>query len=168
MNRALAFTFIAVLIAAPLAADQETPSLLEPGARVRLTSCLGPVLWNCRWSGTVSSWNRDSVLVRPEGRDATVRLPAASLTRIELSRGRVGHAGHGALIGFIPGLLLMASSAVSWPEDFEPPLTTDLCAKACDVTTSFGFAVFGGALGALIGSAVKTEQWESLPLPLPR
>lgn len=168
MKRAFAFTFIAVLVSAPLAAEQESAQLLEPGARVRLTSCLGPVISTCRWSGTVSSWNRDSVLVRPEGREATVGLPAASLTRIELSRGRGGHAGMGAVIGAVPGLLFLASSAVSWPEDFDPPLTPDPCAKACALTTSFGIGVFGGALGAFIGSAVKTERWETLQLPSPR
>src|SRR6185503_4552280 len=109
-----------------------------------------------------------SLLVWPEGRESTVGFPAASLTRIEVSRGRTGHAGLGAVIGFIPGLLMMGATAVPWPEDFNPPLSPNPCARACSVTTSFGLAVLGGAIGAFIGSAVKTEQWQSLPLPPPQ
>ena len=165
MLRTMAVTLAATLLAGPLAADQDSTPLLEPGARVRLTSCLGAILSTCSWAGTFSAWNRDSVLVRPEGRDGTVGLPATSLTRIEVSRGRKGHSGLGAAIGFIPGLLMMGATAVPWPEDFNPPLSPDPCARACSVTTSFGLAVLGGAIGAFIGSAVKTEQWQALPFP---
>lgn len=168
MSRTLVLTLVAVLFAAPLAAEQEAAPLVEPGARIRLTSCLGAVVSTCRMAGTLSSWNRDSVLMRPEGREGTVGMPAAWVTRIEVSRGRGNLAGVGAAIGFVPGLLLLAAAVVPAPGDFDPPLAPGACNKTCAATTSVGLSVLGAAIGAFIGSAVRTERWETLPLPSPR
>src|SRR5215510_14874227 len=91
----------ASLLAAPLAAEQETPPAPEPGTRVRLTSCYSAIATaGMVAAGTLSSWRSDSVLVRPERTGTTVGVPRAWITHIEVSRGKRTSTGKGAVIGF--------------------------------------------------------------------
>lgn len=154
------------MLAAPLAAEQQDGygPVLEPGTRVRLTSCFGTIAATCmRSAGTLSSWRRDSVLMRPEGNRPAVGVPAAWVTAIEVSRGRRSSTGLGAVVGFVPGLVMLAGVTLA-PNSFGNPNGSG-CSRSCMMTASLGFSVLGSALGAFIGSGVKTERWERLPFP---
>lgn len=166
MHRILALTLAATLLAAPLAAEQQDGygPALEPGTRVRLTSCYSALATACMKSaGTLASWRTDSVVLRPEGHEGPVGVPRAWVTRIEVSRGRQKTTGVGAVVGFLPGLVLLGTATLS-PQTFDNPAGTG-CERECVMTASLGLSVLGSAIGAFIGSAVKTERWERLPLP---
>lgn len=156
------------LFAAPLAAEQQDGyGPVEPGTRVRLTSCYGALATACMTSsGTLSSWRRDSVLMRPEGHAKAVGVPAAWVTEFEVSRGKKNATGLGAVIGFIPGLVVLAGATFA-PKSFGVSTGTG-CSRSCVMTASLGLSVFGSAIGAFIGSGVRTERWERLPFPPPR
>jgi len=163
MRPATALSIALTLLAAPLAAEQDG-SPIEPGTRVRLTSCYSALATACMKSaGTLSSWRTDSVLMQPEGKGAAaVGVPRAWVTHIEVSRGRKTSIGKGTVIGFIPGLLILAGTTLSAdPGSAGGPG----CYRDCLMTASLGVSVLGAALGAFIGTAVTTEHWQDLPLP---
>src|SRR5688572_7704877 len=109
MPRLYLLTLVLALLAAPLAAEQQDGyGPVEPGTRVRLTSCFGALANACMTSsGTLSIWRRDSVLMRPEGHAGPVGVPSAWVTGIEVSRGKKNSTGLGAVIGFVPGLVML-------------------------------------------------------------
>lgn len=166
MTCRIALALTATLLAAPLAAEQQDGygPVLEPGTRVRLTSCFSALATNCMKSaGTLASWRSDSVLMRPEGRRSPVGVPAAWVTRIEVSRGTRKSTGLGAVIGFVPGLVMLSVATLS-PQTLSGTGGAR-CGRDCVMTVSLGVSVLGSAIGAFIGSAVKRERWEPLPLP---
>jgi len=164
MKPSPALTIALTLLAAPLAAQQEGSSI-EPGTRVRLTSCYATLTNRCMQSaGTLSYWRTDSVAMKPEGRATAVGVPRAWVTRIEVSRGRKHSVGKGAVIGFIPGLVMLAATTLTPNNTFGGGVGSG-CHRDCVMTVSLGISVFGAALGAFIGTGVQTEQWQDLPMP---
>jgi hypothetical protein len=103
--------------------------------------------------------------MRPEGKSEPLGVPRAWVTRIEVSRGRQKATGTGAVLGFIPGLVVLTVATLS-PETF-PSAPGTSCPRDCVMTASLGVSILGSAIGAFIGSAMKVERWESLPLPAP-
>lgn len=165
VRTAAVLVFAAAAFAAPLAAwDQDASPALEPGTRVRLTSCYSSLSSTCHVAaGTLASWRSDTVVMRPEGASESVGVPRAWVTRIEVSRGRQKATGTGAVLGFVPGLLVLTVATLS-PETFSSSPGTP-CPRDCIMTASLGVSILGSAIGAFIGSAMKIERWESLPLP---
>lgn len=164
--RTLFLALAALALAAPAPAEQQDAAApVAPGTRIRLTSCYDARALGCRVSrGTLSAWRADTVVVRPEGRAEPLGVPAAWVTRIEVSRSRGSATSRGIVVGLVPGLVMLAATAV-WPR---LDGTGGGCTRACAMTASLGVSVFGGAIGAFIGSGIRTERWRRLPLPAPR
>jgi hypothetical protein len=151
--------FIASATAAPLGAQV----MLQPGAKVRITA---PTAGVERFQGTVIATGDTIDVARG---DARVRVPAAAVTRLELSRGkgRLAGAGRGALWGGGIGLALGAITSGQRDEyadcdDLEPFVECDPYSTGEWLAIN---TVGGAAWGALIGAIVGKERWDVIPVP---
>ena len=141
------------LLSTQLAA-QEVPGLTV-GAKVRV--------WTTdirKMSGRVEALTKDSIVLQPEGR-ASISIPVAVLTRVEISRGFLSrkesawkYAKWGAVIGAVPG-------AISLGLQHEEVGGGSSVAKATALGAWSG-ALFGGLIGAAIGAGRQGEKWERL------
>jgi len=83
----------------------------------------------------------------------------ARLLRVDVSRGQHGHSSLGALIGGVAGVAIAAIAAQ--PEPNPGPL--DYGSEIANTATPFLAALGGVALGALVGSQIRTHTWQSTP-----
>ena len=94
-----------------------------------------------------------------QGPGGSQRLSVASVTRLDVSRGRKSNAGLGALIGFAAG----AVGTVVYCQAVDRGgcvLFSD------DITLQLALihGAGGGLLGLLVGHSMKTDLWEEVPL----
>jgi hypothetical protein len=170
MSRVTTAFLTAFLMAAPLAAQRQPP--VQEGARVRFTVLESRAFW----IGNVLPSAPDSFAVEyPSGDVFTV--PLGQLESLKMSGGTRTRRLEGALLGTLLG--------VGWGlliEKDKPTTRYDNCRSAgegpfgwlpiCDVThqdrqyaKAGGLGGFAGAvIGAVVGSAFKTERWVSIPL----
>ena len=141
-----------VMVAVILMAAPETHAAdyrLQPGARVRvqLAEQSSPSL------ATLVRASDSEIVYQTDGGDIDT-VPMNALQSIEVSGGKRGHAGTGALIGGIAGLALGIAAVVDAQGDpwFEP--TGGEAAAAILVTTGVG-----ALTGTLVGAMIRTEQW---------
>jgi hypothetical protein len=139
----------------PLGAQQAIT--LTPGERIRV--------WTAQFSGLIGSVSRvttDSVVLQPENRVvAPLSIPFATVTRLDISRGRRSM-GKGALRGARWGALLAVPCAISaglqhqtlGPNGASVPEAAALGAVSC--------AFFGGLIGVVVGASNPGEAWERL------
>ncbi len=114
--------------------------------------------------GTVVALKPDTLAVNVENRDSPLALPLASLTKLEVSRGQKSRTLKGAGIGFlVGGAAGLATAAIACA------IAGDCAAD--DPYTGLVYAVFGvlgagvGTLtGAIIGSTIKVDRWETVQL----
>lgn len=145
-------SLLVVLLLAPLTdvLGQEQP--LQPGQRVRVTV---PDLGIDRLAATFNAFESGMLTVTA---DSTMRIPLASVTRLDLYQGRHGHPWRGAGLGFLGGAAIGTAigAAVADPGDEFEAVIIVIC-------TAVGAG--GGALiGALVGFIAKTDKWEKVPL----
>ena len=130
---------------------------LTAGDKVRVTTAVERVI------GYWMSLDDNRLTLRAEDPDSSLVLPLASFTKLEVSQGLKSRTLKGAGIGFlVGGAAGLATAAIA-------------CAIAgdCDADSSYTglvYAVFGvlgagvGALtGAIIGSTIKVDRWETVP-----
>ena len=142
--------------AAPCAAQATAGQYAEvlPGARVRITA---PGVVAGRYVGTVLSRPADTVVVANSG-GAQVRVPIASMTALEVSRGKSRMAGFtrgliwGAPIGLGFGLLTMSTVEGTDQGDGQTWGQGEWAAYS-----ALSGAIWGGAIGALVGR----ERWDA-------
>ena len=138
-----------VLPAALKAQDSTVPA---PQARVRVTTDAGRFVG--RWLGRTA----DSLSIAG-ARNEPMGFAAASVRNLEISAGRKRRTGSGAVIGLATGLVGgLVTAAV-------------LCNDGCGDLHGFvlvvvaGLGAGGGLLiGAIIGSQIRSERWEPVPL----
>ena len=134
----------------PLAGSAQT-STLGIGSRVRYTV---PPPQQQTIIGTVSGQRGDSLLVATSEQD-TVPVPRSG--KLEASAGIHGHAGSGAVIGFLGGVALGVGLGAVFG---------DAHVVSNGVVVA-GAGVLGGlvgmGLGAAIGSGIQTERWQPVP-----
>ena len=122
---------------------------LQPGVRVRVQMAE-------QGSPSLATLVRasDSEIAYQTQSGAINTVPASALHSLEVSGGKRGHAGTGALIGGIAGLALGIAAVVDAQGDpwFEP--TGGEAAAAILVTTGVG-----ALSGTLVGAMIRTEQW---------
>ena len=118
---------------------------LQHGVRVRVTAP------DCGLRGQARTYQvlRGDTLVF-----LTTECPVASVTRLEVSRGRETHVEAGVYLGAPAGAL--ATLAIC--QLVEPP-----CGDLT-VTLAFIYGALGGLLGAIVGFAIETDRWEEIPL----
>lgn len=142
----------------------------ELGARIRVTvgceSASRPAPESrsvCRFVGTLAGWRTDSIDLDVDGARSTYDLNA--LRQVEVSRGLRSHKLLGAGLGFVVGAagtfqLLNYGGSTGKCNQSENQDAID--APYCLGIYGLG-GLAGAGLGALIGSRIKTESWQSLP-----
>jgi hypothetical protein len=116
---------------------------------------------DCRTDeGIVEYLARDSVALAVGAPATQMSLPLASVTRIDVHRGRKGHTLTGLIIGGLAGLGLGALVAV--PND-------DWGCQYRDTGALCGMVIVGGAvggtvIGTVVGTLIRTDRWEEVPL----
>ena len=154
---------VAVLAVTPLSTVNAQGSMpVKAGDRVRVafgTSECQP----CLAVGLVAAFSTDSVALAVGNRTDTLRLPIASVTRFEVSRGRksktLSGMGIGAAIGVGTGAILGAI-ATSGECLFE----SDPCPGAGAVAGAVLLGVPGLLVGTIVGALTKSDRWEEVPL----
>ena len=124
---------------------------LQIGDRIRVTAPAYPL---DREVGRLLSLGSDSLVFESAERRWIVRQDL--LTRLEASEGYDRRTGRGVLIGAAVGLVVSLATVEQLTCDHET-------AKACGLIIA-GSTVGGGLLGGVVGSAVRTERWTSIPL----
>lgn len=125
-------------------------STLQVGDRVRLRTSTGRV------TGQVFGLDETGLLIRRGGDPEPVRIPLEAVERLEVARGKKGHAIQGTVVGFVPGALALGYVMAAFACKDEP--------ADCRGTEGWvSGAVLGGSvtagIGALIGLAIRTERW---------
>ena len=128
---------------------------LQPGSRIRLTSCPSVVAGaSCTTvGGTFEGQSHDDLLVLAENGEHR-KVALASLRDLRVADGVRAHAGRGALVGLGAGLIAMA-------------IVNQGCFSLEDRYTQCGLGGYvlvpaGAATGALIGAMVKTIAWREI------
>jgi hypothetical protein len=149
--RALCF-FPAVGLLIPLASLE---AQLELGQWVRITA---PQLGISKYSGTLVALDGDMLTV------GTLRVALVDVTRLDVYMGRKRNAGTGAVVGALVLGVPFTIFAVGLCESF-----SGLASSNCDVVgVAMRGLLIGGAAGALlgagVGSLIKSDRWEEVPL----
>ena len=145
----LATSCLMPLLGAPVVAQ----SVLGPGVHVRVQVAGGP-----RMTGTFVRWAGDSLELALDDPPNRVRIAAAMVKRVDISRGRGTGAGRGALIGGALGIASGVILALTAPEG-------DLSQSQLLVYGGASFGVLGGVLGFFFGSFTTIERWDRGTLP---
>lgn len=152
---ALTLTLITLASASGVGAQ-----LLEAGDRIRVTA---PALQLESRPGTLVLMDGGNVVV-----DGTERwtIPLDAISLLEVSQGRRGHGGKGALIGAAIGLAVGAV-VFSRAEGGGHCSGSEEGAGMC--LAGLGAMVGVGTLGGLVvGLAIQTERWSPVSLPSPQ
>jgi hypothetical protein len=145
---------LAILLSAPLFSLGAQRIGVHEGQRVRITS-----MSNKDVVGVVSHAGTDSVVVFIEPSGALLAIATGELRRVDVSRGR--SAGEGAKRGAIWGTAVGAGvgllfSVAYW--DNSPNANNQPLQAVTAVTVSYSL------LGAIIGTFVKAERWDRVPI----
>ena len=152
--RSMPFVLICIFGGAPTEIAAQEPFVFEPGVRVRVTAL------DCGLSGRATEFRalRADTLVLD-----TTECPLASVTHLDVSRGQKSHGSLGAGIGVAAGALwgvaLCRRNANAGHHCGVPGSDADLTLLVVGV-----LGAGGGLVGAIVGSFIKTEQWEEIPL----
>lgn len=137
-----------VVVEVPLGA-QESP-VLNRRVRVSTPQAAGG---EPRFVGTATALRMDTLIV--SGSDTVRAFPLSTIVSLDVSRGRRGHAFVGALVG--AGIGVLAGAAAAGEDDGQGSTGTGV------ILVPLGAAIYGG-LGALIGSLIRRERWEPIPV----
>ncbi len=129
-------------------------SVLVIGSRVRITSST----FDARPTGMVTALDEGELTIAIDER-IPLKVPLASITRLETSLGRKRNTLKGLGIGAASGLLL----------GLVMPVDPDNCGYYSDNFCSRGESLLGGTLGAAligagIGALIKSDRWSRLTL----
>lgn len=154
-------------IAAPIPAAADTPHNISRGERLRVTA---PTFAIDRKTGTLLALSTDTLYLRvgeqrlrrdplrPEtagAQDRTLRIPTSSISALDLSLRQESHAGDGFAFGALAGI----GWAYLVTRDTEKKGIGYMLYKPL---MYLKLPLVGGGVGAIIGSAVTIETWESI------
>lgn len=154
-------TLPAAVLAAAVAAANAAPSgWPATGEKVRVTTLTGRSLEK----GVVVHTDAEFLTVSLGSGQSPVRIPLASIERLEVARGRRTAAKEGALWGVVVGAVLGGLAVAGIGEA--------LCENATNCGASaegylVGVGIFGAAgagVGALTGLAIKKDRWVRVPV----
>ncbi len=128
-------------------------SMVTVGSRVRLETA---AVAGQRVQGTVADIGAEALTVTTDSQQRVV-VTRSTIRRLELSTGQHRQTVHGILIGAATGAVL----SVVLPKCVNEGCTSS---GGFDPTFALLYAFGGAACGGLIGTAIKTEGWSSVPL----
>lgn len=149
----LVLAFLAAFAPAALRAQDE----VQPGTRVRIL----PTGGDTRIWGTVVTLDSASLLIAPKPEAEFVRIPFATVERLEVSRGGRPSTTAGGVIGAVVGAGAGLGAALLLAGD---------CEYVCGAA-QVGSAVIGGAVGLVVGVLMGSstphgpERWRTVPVP---
>lgn len=156
---------IMALFLAPSIVMAVAPQEAIPGDRVRVRYAPGPGSTSNTGAPervTVGRFLRasgDSVAVEMDS-GAHAMIPASSIAHVERLSGTKGHTLTGAIIGgALGGVVLLAA-----PEEADEP-GSPIHDDGLEVAVSVMVVALGISLGGLVGSLVKSDQWEPAAFP---
>jgi len=154
MRAVVSVLSLSVLVPLTPLSAQAQPTI-EPGTRVRITvPDAGLDMRTGTWLG-VSEGAFDFV---PDGQSSdTGKIQLASVTSLEVSGGHKSRWLPGLLLGFVGGAAVGA--VLGYNADIE-----DMAKEHGAALLAAPGAVLGAGMGALIGSQIKSERWEEIPL----
>lgn len=160
----------ALLLALPSdpGAAQAAAAPPAPGARIRVHT-------RYIYIGTLLSLDTSALVLRRDALRDTLRLPLATIGRLDVSTGKKSGAGRGAKLGLIVGAGVGAAVGLAAAEDCS---SQDFVCFGPEVIPAMAIVVgaMGAGLGALIGAASPIDRWEQVRVrpvgvgvaPLPR
>lgn len=158
-HRAVVLAALFAALPQHLCGQHSTP--LAAGDRARVTARQGATAQH--FVGRVSEVGRDTILLDLEGDGSRATIPRSTIEKVEISRGRHGNVGKGALIGLgigtIGGGILGAVDASHCDTD------TSFCLFSPGgemAVSAFVFGVLGTAGGAVIGAFTRSDRWETV------
>lgn len=145
---------------------------IAAGTRVRITA--PGALTPARQAGQLLALHPDTLVLLPDGSAASLALPLAGVTGIEVSRRRHRSTGTGILIGVLAG---GATGAAVGAATYKTPKPSAGCADAQFICGPFGVlgrggattggallgAVVGGVVGGFVGHAHQSDDWATIP-----
>jgi hypothetical protein len=146
MNRELLSLVAVLLVPLPLQADQAPPVGRGSHVRVSATSVAKRV------EGYVESIDNTTLTLRSDNR-SMIALPLSTVTHLEIAVGRRGHLRTGALIGAGFGVLSIAVLCQG----------EDCFQSSGDLGTAALVTATTAAVGALIGTLIKSDRWIVIP-----
>lgn len=144
---------------------------VSPGTRVRVTA---PSIAEHRIVGTIVTIGADTLTLKTKrkvepfilnsnGQAETLAIPFASVTKLEVIRGKKRNVVKGAGIGVVVGGL--SGVVYGFSEGDDPPGgILGWTAKEKAAMLGIMGSLSGGVLGALIGALKTTDRWEKAPL----
>ncbi len=124
---------------------------IEVGSRVRVTA---PAIYEGRLVGHVIAFIPDTLLIEQK-LFTRWKVPEADIELIEVSLERKSRAGTGALIG--AGTIAAAGVGTALVGCADSDCTLFFYA-------ALGATLVGAGIGALIGSQIRVDRWEEVPL----
>ncbi len=139
-----------------LALTPEGAEGVPAGARVRIVSA---DFARRRLTGRLLAVDRQTLLLKVTNRAEPVRVSRSSVERLDVSRGRHGHAGTGAAIGAL-AIAPLGILAI--------PVGAGMSGNVggAGALALLASAAYGAGIGALIGSQVVTERWDRVSLSI--
>lgn len=134
---------------------QETP--VAPGDRVRIRAVETDVggVTQRTYVGNLLGIEAETFRLERENQGSLVSLPTSAMRSLEVSRGTRGSGVWGAVIGaagaFLLAQLIPEQENMTPGGDWTPVL-------------GLGLVAVGGGAGAIVGSRVKRDRWEEIPL----
>jgi hypothetical protein len=116
-----------------------------------------------KFIGALQGRRDDDVVIRIRPPGSELAIPIRSVARIEVSQGRHGHAGRGALIGLGSGMLggVLAGLIVCSGSNCESS-GIDGETGIVSIVLGLGGAIVGTGVGALTGSLIRSERWRTI------
>ena len=115
-----------------------------------------------RHTGTVLHLLPEAMSIELEGEKRPI--PWAYTGRLELSVGRHGNAGKGALYGALIGLVAGVVTGITIGKDENGGENSDNLAAEGGVALGLGGLLVGAGLGAIVGGASKTDDWQDVAI----
>lgn len=151
---------LALGLASAPAAWTQASAPLPAGSRIRVQTGAPDTVRTT--TGELTVWESDTIALRTRAGEER-RIPLASVTRMDVSRGKgvvLSHVLIGAGAGTLTGMLVGGAIGYDSCRDcFVSSLTT--------ITGAVVGASIGLAAGALVGAAIKGERWSRVALDRP-
>ena len=141
---------IAMLVAAPGSVSAQS---VAEGSRIRVTSA------GLKSVGTLTKQTEQQLTLLLESGNE-IRLPLANVERLDVSLGKKGNLGKGALFGL--GIGLLSGWALANSGCNETGFLSSLNNIGCASNRAAGGFLVGLLGGAFVGAVVKTERWREV------
>jgi hypothetical protein len=160
----LAAFFLTQVAAARLTLAAQAVPVLSAGSRVRVTFTTAPPTTVV---GTLQRLGDDTLHVRvTRQRESLSRklvsencaIPLSAISTVEVTRGMHGRAARGAVYGVLIGATVGALAGVAGGD------VLNMSAGDKALAGGVAFGAFGAGVGALIGAASRSEEWETVPI----